>query len=73
MDGSDYKICTECGGKMVPSATTMTFQVSGKTVEINGVQGYFCSECGENVFTSKEICALQKLIKTADFLKTEGE
>ena len=61
MDGSDYKICTECGGKMVPSATTMTFQ------------GYFCCECGENVFTSKEICALQKLIKTADFLKTEGE
>lgn len=73
MDESDYKICAECGGKMMPSTMTMTFQVSGETVKINNVYGYFCCECGENVFTAKEIRAVQKLIDIADAAKTKEE
>ena len=62
----NYKICTECGSKMLPHTMSKIFQVNGKEIEIKGIEGYQCQECGEEVFAAKEIRMIDKLIRAID-------
>lgn len=62
----NYKICSECGGQMLPHTMSRTFQVKGKEIEIKGLEGYQCKDCGEEVFTAKEIRMIDKLIRAID-------
>lgn len=62
----NYKICSECGGKMLPHTMSKIFQVNGKEIEIKGIEGYQCKDCGEEVFTAKEIRMIDRLIRAID-------
>lgn len=53
------KICHLCGGIMKPCIATVSFKSLGK--EINGIECYTCIDCGERVFSSREV----KKIETA--------
>lgn len=62
----NYKICSECGGKMLPHTMSKIFQVNRKEIEIKGIEGYQCKDCGEEVFTAKEIRMIDRLIRAID-------
>lgn len=62
----NYKVCTECGGKMFPHIMSKKFQVSGKEIEIKGIEGYKCEDCEEEVFVAKEVRMIDKLIRAID-------
>lgn len=66
MEWRNYKICTECGGKMLPQTMSKTFQVHGKEIEIKGIAGYRCEECGEDAFALEEIRMIDRLIHAID-------
>lgn len=66
MDELNYKICAECGSKMLPHTMSKIFQVNGKEIEIKGIEGYQCKDCGEEVFAAKEIRMIDRLIHAID-------
>lgn len=61
-----YKVCTECGGEMLPHTMSQIFRVHGKEIEIKGIEGYQCKDCGEEVFAAEEIRMIDKLIHAID-------
>lgn len=62
MDSSNYKICEHCGSKMLPETLSKTFSFHGKEIELKGLNGYRCEQCGEEVFEAKELRMIDKLI-----------
>ncbi|MDO4515176.1 MAG: helix-turn-helix domain-containing protein [Lachnospiraceae bacterium] len=63
MKGKGQKICHECGGVMVPCTTSKTLRYLGKEIEIKGLEGYQCTDCGERVFSSQEVKMIENLMK----------
>lgn len=66
MQEINYKICTECGSKMLPHTMSKIFQVNRKEIEIKGIEGYQCKNCGEEVFAAKEMRMIDRLIRAID-------
>lgn len=62
MKVSNYKICHVCGSKMELCTISKTFRFRGKEVEIKGIEAYQCPECGECVYTGKEVAMIESLI-----------
>lgn len=62
MEGTNYKICHECGSKMELCTTSKTFRYRGKEVELKGIEAYQCSECGERVYTDEEVAMIESLM-----------
>lgn len=49
---------------MKPCITTVSFEALGK--EINGVECYMCADCGERVFSSREVKRIESAKKWFD-------
>ena len=62
MEGTNYKICHECGSKMALSTISKTFRFCGKEVEIKGIEAYQCPECGEYVYAANEVAMIERLM-----------
>lgn len=62
MEGTNYKICHECGSKMELCTISKTFRYRGKEVELKGIEAYQCPECGERVYTDKEVAMIESLM-----------
>ena len=62
----NYRICDRCDGKMRPQKFSHTFQLQGKVIEIKGIEGYICPQCGEKVFLTKEVKMIDKIIHAID-------
>lgn len=62
MKGTRYSICAECGGQMPLKTISQTFSVSGKEIEIRGIEAYVCDECGEVVYTSAEAKMVERVL-----------
>lgn len=54
--------CLECGGQMPLKTISQTFSVSGKEIEIRGIEAYVCDECGEVVYTSAEAKMIERVL-----------
>lgn len=63
MEGTNYKICHECGSKMELCTISKTFRYRGKEVELKGIEAYQCPECGERVYTDKEVAMIESLMQ----------
>lgn len=63
MKGKEQRFCHECGGVMVPCTLSKTLKYQGKEIEIKGLEGYQCSECGERIFSAQEVRMMQNLMK----------
>lgn len=62
----NYKICDKCSGQMLPHSINQVFHIHEKEIEIRGIEGYLCENCGEIVFSSKEVRMIDKLIHALD-------
>jgi len=60
MNENNYKICHECGSKMLPCIITKTFRCNGKDVEVQDINAYKCVQCGEVVFTADELARIER-------------
>lgn len=63
MKGKEKRFCHECGGVMVPCTLSKTLKYLGKEIEIKGLEGYRCTDCGERVFSAQEVRMMQNLMK----------
>lgn len=59
---SDYKICNECGRKMVQQPVTKTFHINGSKVDITMHKAYKCNYCDEVVYSPKDIRFMEDMI-----------
>lgn len=66
MEELNYKICDQCGEKMLPQMMSQIFNVAGKEIEIRGIKVYKCEKCGEEVYDAKEMRMIDKLIHAID-------
>lgn len=88
MEKLTFKVCDYCHGKMLPQTMSQTFQFNGKEIEIKGIQGYRCENCGNEVYEAKEIRMIDKIIRamndkpavdilnldeTADYLRVSNQ
>lgn len=60
----DILICHSCGGMMVPCSISKTFNHSGEEIEVKGLEGYQCVDCGERVFSSREVKKIEGFMRT---------
>ena len=63
MEELTFKVCDHCHGKMLPQTMSQTFRFNGKEIEIKGIQGYRCENCGNEVYEAKEIRMIDKIIR----------
>ena len=88
MEKLTFKVCDHCHGKMLPQTMSQTFQFNGKEIEIKGIKGYRCENCGNEVYEAKEIRMIDKIIRamndkpavdilnldeTADYLRVSNQ
>ena len=88
MEELTFKVCDHCHGKMLPQTMSQTFQFNGKEIEIKGIKGYRCENCGNEVYEAKEIRMIDKIIRamndkpavdilnldeTADYLRVRSQ
>lgn len=88
MEELTFKVCDHCHGKMLPQTMSQTFQFNGKEIEIKGIKGYRCENCGNEVYEAKEIRMIDKIIRamndkpavdilnldeTADYLRVSNQ
>lgn len=88
MEELTFKVCDHCHGKMLPQTMSRTFQFDGKEIEIKGIHGYRCENCGNEVYEAKEIRMIDKIIRamsdkpavdilnlneTADYLRVSNQ
>ena len=66
MKEQNYKICDQCGGKMLPATLSKVFHVNGKEIEIRGIEGFQCENCGEVVFASQEFRMIDRVLRSVD-------
>lgn len=66
MKGTDYRICYECGSRMEPCKISRKFRFRGKEVEIKGIEAYQCGECGERIYTDKEVGMIERIMHALD-------
>ena len=66
MKENQFKICDECGGKMIPRTIKKEFHFQGKEFEIRGIEGFVCEDCGEIVFSAKEFRMIDKIIRAME-------
>lgn len=63
MESTNYKICDQCRGKMLPKSTSEVFRLQGKEIEIRGIESFKCENCGEEVYAAKEIRMIDKILR----------
>ena len=63
MEELTFKVCDQCQGKMLPQTMSQTFHFNGKEIEIKGIKGYRCENCGNEVYEAKEIQTIDKIIR----------
>ena len=63
MEELTFKVCDHCHGKMLPQTMSRTFKFDGKEIEIKGIHGYRCENCGNEVYEAKEIRMIDKIIR----------
>ena len=51
---------------MLPQTMSKTFKFHGKEIEIRGIKGYRCENCGEELYDAKEVRMIDKLIRAMD-------
>ena len=88
MEKLTFKVCDHCQRKMLPQTMSQTFRFNGKEIEIKGIQGYRCENCGNEVYEAKEIRMIDKIIRvmndkpavdilnldeTADYLRVSNQ
>ena len=88
MEELTFKVCDHCHRKMLPQTMSRTFQFDGKEIEIKGIHGYRCENCGNEVYEAKEIRMIDKIIRamsdkpavdilnlneTADYLRVSNQ
>ena len=88
MEELTFKVCDHCHGKMLPQTMSRTFKFDGKEIEIKGIHGYRCENCGNEVYEAKEIRMIDKIIRamsdkpavdilnlneTADYLRVSNQ
>lgn len=88
MEELTFKVCDHCHGKMLPQTMSQTFQFNGKEIEIKGIKGYRCENCGNEVYEAREIRMIDKIIRamsdkpavdilnldeTADYLRVSNQ
>lgn len=61
---NDYKICHECGGVMLPQTVEKAFPIGNRILRMGELEVYVCSNCGEEVFLAKEICAVDRIARS---------
>lgn len=66
MEELNFRVCDNCKGKMFPQTMSKTFTFNGKEIEIRGIKGYRCENCGEELYDAKEIRMIDKLIRAMD-------
>ena len=62
MNALTYKVCPECGNKMLLKSVTRTFRFHEKEIEIKGIDACVCEECGEVVYTATEAKMIDRII-----------
>lgn len=62
----DYKVCEECGGKMLPATIDQEFHFNGKTIVLKGLNAYKCEDCDEVVFEKEEVKMIERLVQAFD-------
>ena len=63
MEELTFKVCDHCHGKMLPQTMSHTFRFNGKEIEIKGIKGYRCENCGNEIYEAKEIQMIDKIIR----------
>lgn len=63
MGKKEFKICDQCGGKMNPQEITKEFHFRGKEIELKGIQGFVCEQCGSIVFGNDEAQMIDRLVR----------
>ena len=66
MEELNFRVCDNCKGKMLPQTMSKTFKFHGKEIEIRGIKGYRCENCGEELYDAKEVRMIDKLIRAMD-------
>ena len=61
-----YKVCEECGGKMLPTTIDQEFHFNGKTIVLKGLNAYKCEDCDEVVFEKEEVKMIERLVQAFD-------
>lgn len=62
MEGTNYRVCHECGSKMEFCTISKVCRFRGKEVEIKGIEAYQCPKCGERIYTDKEVEMIESLL-----------
>lgn len=64
------RACYACGGIMHLSTSSEKFNYLGKEMEIKGIETYICSDCGEKVYTSKEVKMIERIMQALSSVDT---
>lgn len=59
----NYKICHKCNTVMRPQTVEEAFQINGRLLKTGMLKAYVCQNCGEKVFTAKEIRAIDRMAR----------
>lgn len=60
----DYRICQECGSVMEPCEVSETFRLHGRDeIRLYGLKAYCCINCGEIVYSDKEVRKMESFVK----------
>lgn len=63
---ADYRVCDECGGKMLPSTIEKEFHFNGKDIVLKGLNVYKCESCENFIYTAEEAEMIDRLIRAFD-------
>lgn len=63
MKGKEARVCYACGGVMEPAISSETFRFQGKEIEIKGIESFRCTNCGEEIFTSREAKMIERIMQ----------
>ena len=58
----NYKICDECGKKMLPAVVDREFRYDGKEILIKGLNAFKCQQCGNYVYAAEDAEMIEKLM-----------
>ena len=59
--------CVHCGGRLQRGTAPFHADRAGYHVHWDAVPGWVCSRCGEALFDSKEVDAIQAALSSLDF------
>ena len=63
---ANYRICDECGRKMLPATIEKEFHFNGKDIVFKGLNVYKCEECENFIYTAEEAEMIDRLIRAFD-------